>query len=193
MAGAAQTSRHAAPEQVEQRYSAFLSYSQALDGMLADKLQSALQTYARPWYRARVRHIFRDRTDLSATPELWPVILEALARSRHLILLASPEAANSKWVAAEVQQWLSPYLARTCGQWPRSRNQEAEIIESDRLGRLAYTFRHLTDPGVSRRAHIYQLRQRGRLVFPIQILLDVHAPPLIALRDLHLRRATTGH
>ena len=50
--------------------------------------------------------MFRDDTSLSATPSLWPSIERALAQSRYLILLASPEAAASPWVGKEVAYWL---------------------------------------------------------------------------------------
>jgi hypothetical protein len=45
-------------------------------------------------------------TNLSATPSLWPSIETALAQSRYLILLASPEAGASQWVNKEVAYWL---------------------------------------------------------------------------------------
>src|SRR5262249_47229010 len=41
-----------------------------------------------------------------ATPHLWPAIEQALGQSRYFILLASPEAAASKWVNKEVAYWL---------------------------------------------------------------------------------------
>ena len=40
--------------------------------------------------------------DLSASPELWPSIERALERSRHFILLVSPDSAASPWVDQEV-------------------------------------------------------------------------------------------
>ena len=43
---------------------------------------------------------------LSATPQLWPSIEQALGQSRFLILLASPEAAASPWVGKEIASWL---------------------------------------------------------------------------------------
>ena len=46
-------------------------------------------------------------TSLSATPHLWSSVQEALANSRYLILLLSPEAAASKWVDREVSYWLA--------------------------------------------------------------------------------------
>src|SRR5262245_24549718 len=87
-------------------YDAFISYSHAEDKPIAAALQSVIQTLGKPWYRRRALRIFRDDASLSATPHLWPSIEQALAQSRFLILLASPEAASSQWVAKEVSWWL---------------------------------------------------------------------------------------
>jgi hypothetical protein len=53
------------------KYQGFLSYSHAADGKLAPALQRALHNLARPWYRFRLIHVFRDKESLSANPELW--------------------------------------------------------------------------------------------------------------------------
>ena len=95
------------------RYDAFLSYSHAADGKLAPALQTALHRLAKPWYRRRALHVFRDKTSLSATPSLWPTIVDALAASAHFILLASPDAARSRWVQQEVRWWLQHRSPRT--------------------------------------------------------------------------------
>ena len=87
-------------------YDAFISYSHANDKAVAAALQAAVQRLGKPWYRRRALRIFRDDTSLSATPHLWPAIENALDRSRYLILIASPEAAASQWVAKEVEYWL---------------------------------------------------------------------------------------
>jgi WD40 repeat protein len=86
-------------------YDAFISYSHAVDGRLAPALQRGLQRFAKPWYRTRALRVFRDETSLAASPQLWPSIQEALDRASYFILLASPEAAASPWVAREVEQW----------------------------------------------------------------------------------------
>jgi hypothetical protein len=85
---------------------AFVSYSHAKDKPIAAALQSAIQKLGKPWYRRRALRIFRDDTSLSATPHLWPTIEQALGESRYFLLLASPEAAASKWVNREVGHWL---------------------------------------------------------------------------------------
>ena len=87
-------------------YKAFVSYSHAADGKLAPTLQTALHRFAKPWYRLRAMHVFRDKTSLAMTSELWPSIEAALEQSEHFLLLASPPAAQSEWVQKEVTWWL---------------------------------------------------------------------------------------
>jgi hypothetical protein len=88
------------------RYTAFISYSHAADGKLAPALQTALERFAKPWYRRRAIRVFRDKTGLAVTPELWGSIRRALEASQYFILLASPTAAQSTWVQQEVEFWL---------------------------------------------------------------------------------------
>lgn len=87
-------------------YKAFMSYSHAADGKLAPALQSAIHRFAKPWYRLRAIHVFRDKTSLSVNPALWPSIEKALSESEYFILLASPQAAKSRWVKQEIDHWL---------------------------------------------------------------------------------------
>jgi TIR domain len=89
------------------RYKAFISYSHAADGQLAPKLQAALHKFAKPWYRMRAIRVFRDDTNLSISPDLWLSIEKALGESEYFLLLASSQAAESKWVDKEVDFWLS--------------------------------------------------------------------------------------
>lgn len=88
------------------RYQAFISYSQVADGKLARALQVGLERFAKPWYRLRALRVFRDKTGLAVTPELWPSIRKSLEGSEYFILLASPAAAQSKWVCQEIEFWL---------------------------------------------------------------------------------------
>jgi len=90
---------------VKYRYKAFISYSHAGDRQFAKELQDALQRYAKKWYRPRAFRVFRDENDLHAAPEAWPVIEQALKDSEFFIVLASPEAAESKWVKREIELW----------------------------------------------------------------------------------------
>jgi len=88
-------------------YNAFISYSHTTDGALAAALQSSLHSFAKPWYKLRALHIFRDQTNLAVNPALWSSIREALDQSLFFILLASPEAAASPWVGKEAEYWIS--------------------------------------------------------------------------------------
>ena len=88
------------------KYDAFISYSHSADGGLAPAVQKALHRFAKPWYRLRMLHIFRDQTSLAVTPELWGSIENALSQSKHFLLCASPEAAASHWVRDEIEWWL---------------------------------------------------------------------------------------
>ena len=104
--------RRSGREADTQRYWAFLSYSHK-DSETADWLHGALEKYRVP--RALVGKetargiipsgfspIFRDRHELAASGDLGHTIREALASSRCLIVLCSPEAAHSRWTNEEI-------------------------------------------------------------------------------------------
>jgi WD40 repeat protein len=88
------------------KYNAFISYSHAADGRLAPALQRALHRFCKRWNQLRALRVFRDETSLSMTPELWPSIERALSSSEFFLLLASPQAAQSRWVGDEISWWL---------------------------------------------------------------------------------------
>ena len=88
-------------------YAAFISYSRAVDGRLAPRLQSALERFGKPWYRLRAIRVFRDDASLSANPGLWSSLTGALERAEYFVLLASPGSAASEWVNREVEYWLA--------------------------------------------------------------------------------------
>jgi hypothetical protein len=87
-------------------YSAFISYSHALDGKLAPALQVGMERFGRRLFFGRALRIFRDNANLAASSDLWSAIIEAMESSEWFILLASPEAAASVWVEREVDWWL---------------------------------------------------------------------------------------
>lgn len=93
-------------ERAQPAYDAFISYSRAVDGQLAPRLESALERFAKPWYRLRALDVFRDDTDLSANPGLWRSLCAVLERVDFFVLLASPGAAESTWVGREVGYWI---------------------------------------------------------------------------------------
>ena len=95
------------------QYRAFLSYSHK-DEALAGKLHRRLEAYrlpknlvgtetARGPVPARLTPIFRDREELSAGESLSDRIRAALEVSETLIILCSPNAKASHWVAQEIR------------------------------------------------------------------------------------------
>jgi hypothetical protein len=94
-------------------FRAFVSYCHA-DAAFAAWLQRRLETYRLPRRLAdrvaplagqaqgRIGPVFRDRADLSAAEDLSAAVREAIARSSALVVIASPEAVRSQWVAREI-------------------------------------------------------------------------------------------
>lgn len=94
------------------RYRAFLSYSHA-DERIARRLHRWLETYRLPARVAgrqtprgeaprRLTPIFRDRNELPASHDLDEQVRTALGQSAALIVLCSPAARASRWVAEEI-------------------------------------------------------------------------------------------
>ena len=91
------------------QFSAFISYSHD-DMAAAAKLQQKLERYRLP-KKVAAGHvsstrtlgpIFRDRDDLAAGTSLSAAIRDAISRADCLIILCSPAAPKSRWVAAEI-------------------------------------------------------------------------------------------
>jgi tetratricopeptide (TPR) repeat protein len=109
-------------------YDAFLSYSWASDKQVAPVIQAVIQRFLCPWYKIRAKTVFRDLSSLPAGSSLENELLSRLDRSSNLLVLASPEAANSRGMEMEAQHWLS-----------RERSGEVLIVvtagpERDRAG-----------------------------------------------------------
>jgi hypothetical protein len=94
------------------RYPAFLSYSHR-DAVFARRLHRRLEAYALPRrlvgrsgprgpVPARLTPIFRDREELPAADSLSAEVRAALAASGALVVVCSPAAAASPWVAREI-------------------------------------------------------------------------------------------
>lgn len=92
------------PSATAASYDAFISYAHD-DLRLARALQSGLHRFAKPWYRLRALRVFRDEASLAADPALRVALTRALDGAEWFLLLASPSAAASEWVALEVEYW----------------------------------------------------------------------------------------
>lgn len=99
------------------KYWAFISYSHA-DERWASWLHRALERYRVPRrlvgrstpggaVPARLFPVFRDRDELAGSSALGPELRKALQQSRYLIVIASPHAARSRWVAEEIAYFKS--------------------------------------------------------------------------------------
>lgn len=113
-------------------YRAFISYSHA-DAAMAHWLHTKLETYRLPrgvgdvaghgTHKGRLGPIFRDREELAAAQDLSSSVQQALAASDVLIVLCSPDAAKSHWVAQEIELFRAvnpdrPILAAIVGGEP---------------------------------------------------------------------------
>ena len=136
----------------EDGYSAFISYSHGSDRDLATVLQAELQKFGRVWYQRRARRVFRDDTNLTASPQLWGSIREALEQSEWLIVLASPAAARSPWVEQEIGWWLKNrssdrvLVVLTAGhlEWDAKTGRIA--AGTDALPRAVFAEHHVPEP-----------------------------------------------
>ena len=94
------------------RFRAFVSYSHA-DAAIAQKLHRKIETYRLPQHlrdrqttdpdNGRMGRIFRDREDLPAAEDLSESVKQALAGSQVLVVICSPDAQASIWVAREIE------------------------------------------------------------------------------------------
>jgi hypothetical protein len=96
---------HAPTQGAPLDYDAFLSYAHS-DRPVAVGIQRGLQRIGRRAGQLRALRVFRDDTDLAASPDLWGILRKALVRSRYMVVVLSPRTASSLWVDKEVNHWL---------------------------------------------------------------------------------------
>lgn len=88
------------------KYKAFISYKHISSTKFAEHLELAIKAYAKPIWRPPMP-VFRDEKYLRPGVNLPELIRRALRDSEYLIYLASPQAAQSKWVRDELEFWCS--------------------------------------------------------------------------------------
>ena len=114
MSEVTQAAEFPASGQVEPRdYDAFLSYTHR-DRPVVSGIQKGLHRIGRRLGQLRALRVFRDDTDLAASPDLFGKITEALDRSRFFVVTLSPGAAASHWVNQEISYWLEPGAVTSC-------------------------------------------------------------------------------
>ena len=97
------------------RYKAYISYSHR-DEAWAKWIHRALESYRVPRklvgssvngdsVPSRIKPVFRDRADLSSASDLSSTVKQVLAESENLIVMCSPDAANSRWVGEEIREF----------------------------------------------------------------------------------------
>ncbi|MFE6924899.1 TIR domain-containing protein [Nocardia sp. NPDC057663] len=86
-------------------YDAFLSYAHA-DRAVAAGTQKGLHRIGRRMGHLHALRVFRDATDLTASPDLWGKVTEAMDQARYCIVVLSPHSVASEWVDREIDYWL---------------------------------------------------------------------------------------
>lgn len=94
-------------------YDFFISYRHSdLDSRIAQYLQHALEHYRIPKEirektgKQKIRRVFRDNEELSASFDLAGEIREQLNSSEFLIVICSPRTKNSQWVMKEIRTFI---------------------------------------------------------------------------------------
>ena len=95
------------------RFSAFISYSHA-DEQFVRRLHRRLEGYRLPRRLPnthgaaaghRLKPLFRDNDEMSASYDLSAAVREAIAASDHMIVVGSPASATSLWVGREIEEF----------------------------------------------------------------------------------------
>ena len=97
-------------EATQFKYDAFISYRrQGVDRKWAKWLQDRLERFVVPKKlqapKKKLR-VFRDDTELPASPDISHVIKRAISESEWLIVVCSPRTTQSDWVAAEIREFI---------------------------------------------------------------------------------------
>ncbi|HTF88335.1 MAG TPA: TIR domain-containing protein, partial [Planctomycetota bacterium] len=134
------------------RYRAFISYSRA-DARIATRIHRGLERFRVPHDFAkdgsrRLGRFFKDDDELAGSEHLGAALNGAIDDSEHLIVIASPDAARSRWVNQEIIRFKlrrrTKVLAVIARGWPDSGNSATECF-APALLRAVDARGHLTD------------------------------------------------
>lgn len=97
-------------------YDVFISYRHTeLDSKVAKRIQRQLEHYHIPSYirkrtgRKNGFRVFRDKDELPVTDDLGDVLHTALRESSYLIVICSPDTAESLWVKREIEYFIETH------------------------------------------------------------------------------------
>ncbi len=100
----------------ERSYIAFISYRhKALDAKVARMIERRIESYRVPRELrertggSRLGYVFRDEDELPLSSSLSDSILDALDRSRFLIVICTPDLPLSKWCEQEIRYFLQTH------------------------------------------------------------------------------------
>jgi hypothetical protein len=88
-------------------FDGFISYKHGASDALAEALEIHLGQFGRDLFEKRELNLFLDKGQLTASSNLWERLEEALEGSEHLVVLACPEWAASRWCRVELEWWLA--------------------------------------------------------------------------------------
>ena len=96
---------------IASEYDAFISYKHGpVDSAAARALQKNLEHFRVPIVAGRrserIRRVFLDEGELSATAAFSARIQQALKNARWLIIICSPATKNSPWVNLEIESFI---------------------------------------------------------------------------------------
>ena len=178
------------------QYSAFISYCRR-DEKRARWLQSALERYrmpsrlvGKPTPRGPVPRkflpVFRDRSELTAAPDLREELVNAMALSANLIVLCTPGAAVSDWVDQEIR------IMREAG---RSDRILAALFEGDEQTAFPLALRNSDLGPVSPLAADFRANGDGRrlaLLKLVAVMAGLGLGELLRREDAQRMRRLTG-
>ena len=102
----------AASQQPSHTFDIFLSYSRK-DKDFAAKLEEALESYKYPKSLKRAKrdlNVFRDESDIQASEDYRRTIQRHLSGSAKMVVVCSPDARKSKYVADEIKWFLQTHV-----------------------------------------------------------------------------------